>query len=154
MECVAANPFPRILVAVDGSTPARAATAHAIRLAQATGARLIFCHAVETDGAYREAEATGRDVSHLIDARKRDGHDIMDAACDEAHALGLEADLALVEGNAVDGILDAVNARAVNLVIVGTHGRHGIERWTLGSVAERLVRDAHCPVLTVHAEDA
>jgi nucleotide-binding universal stress UspA family protein len=151
---VAASPFPRILVAVDGSTPARAATLHAMRLAQATGARLIFCHAVETDGAYRDAEAGGADAASVIDARRRDGHDIMDAACDEAHALGLEADLALVEGNAALGILDAVIDRAVNLVVIGTHGRRGIERWAFGSIAERLVRDARCPVLTVHAEDA
>jgi nucleotide-binding universal stress UspA family protein len=151
---VAACAFARILVAVDGSTPARAATREAMRLAQATGARLIFCHAVETDGAYREAEVTGGDAARMIDARRRDGHDIIDAACDEAHALGLEADLALVEGDAAAGILDAAVARSANLLVVGTHGRRGLERWAFGSVAERLVRHARCPVLTVHADDA
>lgn len=130
------SPFRRILVAVDGSAPSRQAIRYAVRLASATGARLIFCHAVERND---------------LNAR-RDGHDLMDAARDEARAAGLDADLDLTVGNPVDAILAATDARAAQLIVMGTHGRTGADRRALGSVAERVVRAARSPVLTVHAE--
>lgn len=136
--------FPRILVAVDGSRPSRNAIRHAVRLALATGARLIFCHGV--DGG---DHANPRD----IEAARRDGHDLMDAASDEARSAGLDADIDLVEGKPVDAVLGAAAARSVQLIVMGTHGRTGTERWALGSVAERVVRYAPCPVLTVHEDD-
>jgi nucleotide-binding universal stress UspA family protein len=133
---VSESPFRRILVAVDGSAPSRQAIRYAVRLASATGARLIFCHAVERND---------------LNAR-RDGHDLMDAAADEARAAGLDADLDLTVGNPVDAILAAADARAAQLIVLGTHGRTGADRRALGSVAERVVRAARSPVLTVHAE--
>jgi nucleotide-binding universal stress UspA family protein len=136
--------FPRILVAVDGSRPSRNAIRHAVRLALATGARLIFCHGVDTSDL-----ASAR----ALEAARRDGHDLMDAACDEARAAGLEADIDLIEGNPVDAVLGAAAARLAQLIVMGTHGRTGTERWVLGSVAERVVRYAPCPVLTVHEDD-
>jgi nucleotide-binding universal stress UspA family protein len=134
---VSDSPFRRILVAVDGSGPSRQAIRHAVRLARATAARLIFCHAVEGDDL----------------AARRDGHDLMDAACDEARAAGLDADLDLTVGNPVEAILAAAQARAAQLIVIGTHGRTGKEFLALGSVAERVVRSAPCPVLTVHDEE-
>ncbi len=151
---VNAGPFHRILVAVDGSAPANAAARAAVRLAIAIGGRLIFCHSVESQRVLEYALASGGDAERLLDARRRDGHDLMDLVCEEARDAGLQADLALVEGAAVDGILDAATARSADLIVLGTHGRHGVERWTLGSVAERVVRGARCPVLTVHADEA
>jgi nucleotide-binding universal stress UspA family protein len=76
----------------------------------------------------------------------------MDAACDEARAAGLEADLDLTVGNPVEAILAAAQARGAQLIVMGTHGRSGAERHALGSVAERVVRSARCPVLTVHGD--
>ncbi|HTJ26827.1 MAG TPA: universal stress protein [Candidatus Limnocylindria bacterium] len=131
------SPFRRILVAVDGSAPSTAAIRYAVRLARATGARLIFCHAVERND---------------LQAR-RDGHDLMDAACDEARAAGLDADLDLTVGSPVEAILAAADARGAQLIVMGTHGRTGAERLKLGSVAERVVRSARSPVLTVHADE-
>jgi universal stress protein A len=49
------------------------------------------------------------------------------------------------------GVVEAINELGVDLVIMGTHGRRGLSRLTLGSVAERVVRLAPVPVLTVHA---
>jgi nucleotide-binding universal stress UspA family protein len=134
---VSDSPFRRILVAVDGSEPSNAAIGYAVRLARATSARLIFCHAVERNDL----------------AARRDGHDLMDAAVDEARAAGLDADLDLTAGSPVDAILAAARARAADLIVMGTHGRTGKELLALGSVAERVVRAARCPVLTVHAGD-
>lgn len=153
MRDVSESLFPRILVALDGSAPSRSATRHAVRLALATGARLIFCHAVDTAGLVARTGTAGAASTRLLEAARRDGQDLMDAAGDEAHAAGLEADIDLTEGNPVDALLGAAAERAAQLIVMGTHGRTGMERWALGSVAERVVRYAPCPVLTVHEDD-
>lgn len=153
MNDVSGAAFQRVLVAVDGSAPSRAALLLAVRVARATGARLIFCHAVETDRIYAEYGASGLDPGPVIDERRRDGRDLLDAACEEARSAGVDADLALVEGHALEVILAAAKARGADLLVMGTHGRRGLQRWTLGSVAERVVRQATCPVLTIHGEE-
>ncbi|HYZ15281.1 MAG TPA: universal stress protein [Candidatus Acidoferrum sp.] len=145
--------FPRILVALDGSRPSRNATRHAVRLALATGGRLIFCHAVDTERLLAGTRTAGAASTRLLEAARRDGQDLMDAAGDEARAAGLDADIDLVDGNPVDALLGAAKERVAQLIVMGTHGRTGVERWELGSVAERVVRYAPCPVLTVHEDD-
>jgi nucleotide-binding universal stress UspA family protein len=59
----------------------------------------------------------------------------------------------LVEGNPTDEILKAVESEKVDLVVMGTHGWTGLNRFLLGSVAEHVLRKASCPVLTVRAAD-
>ncbi|MER3416796.1 MAG: universal stress protein [Gemmataceae bacterium] len=55
----------------------------------------------------------------------------------------------LLEGDAVDGILRTAEDKGADLIVLGTHGRTGLGRLLLGSVAEQVVRRANCPVLTV-----
>jgi universal stress protein A len=52
-------------------------------------------------------------------------------------------------GEAVDGVVEYARAHAIDLIVVATHGRHGLSHALLGSAAERIVRDAPCPVLTI-----
>ena len=55
-------------------------------------------------------------------------------------------------GDVAENILETARAQHVDLIVMGTHGRHGLAHLLLGSVAERVLRDAPCPVLTTHAE--
>jgi universal stress protein A len=55
-------------------------------------------------------------------------------------------------GDVAETILETARDQKVDLIVMGTHGRHGIAHLLLGSVAERVLRDAPCPVLTAHAE--
>ena len=57
----------------------------------------------------------------------------------------------VVEGNAADAIVDYAGKNDIDLIIMATHGRSGIGRWALGSVADRVVRHANAPVLLVRA---
>lgn len=59
---------------------------------------------------------------------------------------------ALVEGHPADEILNYAGVHAADLNVLGTHGRKGISRWLMGSVAERVVRHAPCPVLVVRSQ--
>ena len=60
----------------------------------------------------------------------------------------------LSEGFPTDAILELATAESVDLIVMGTHGRRGLDRFMLGSVTERVVRKAACPVLTVHGRAA
>ena len=62
---------------------------------------------------------------------------------------GINTNIYVVEGQAADEILDYVKENKIDLVVMSTHGRSGIARWTIGSVADKVVRHSPVPVLTV-----
>jgi nucleotide-binding universal stress UspA family protein len=64
------------------------------------------------------------------------------------------AKVQIASSNVGDILLDVARAMGAELIVVGTHGRTGVRRLVLGSVAEHVLRHAHCPVVTVHAAEA
>jgi nucleotide-binding universal stress UspA family protein len=64
-------------------------------------------------------------------------------------APGVETDVVLFEGGAAAGILDQATRTGADLIVMGTHGRSGVDRLLIGSITERILRKAACPVLTV-----
>jgi universal stress protein A len=71
----------------------------------------------------------------------------------EFQLAGLKAESSIEIGNPSDVILDKSRDLDVNLVIMGSHGKKGLSRLIMGSVAETVVRKANCPVLIVKAEE-
>jgi nucleotide-binding universal stress UspA family protein len=67
----------------------------------------------------------------------------------DANPEGIAADVAVEEGEIAQGILDAARDLPADLIVIGTHGRGGFERFTVGSIAEKVLRKAPCPVLIV-----
>jgi nucleotide-binding universal stress UspA family protein len=145
--------YDTILVPTDGSDAARAAAAHAIDIASRYDATVHALHVVDvahlglrtpTDVDVRDLDPSLRDpgVAATSDVAAR---------ADEAE---VESVTALRVGVTHRAILSYVDANDVDLVVVGTHGRRGLPRLLLGSVAERIVRTAPCPVLTVHGDAA
>lgn len=72
----------------------------------------------------------------------------------EAQTAGVDAVAQIRTGVPAESIVEAAREAKAELIVVGTHGRTGFERLVLGSVAERVVREAPCPVLTVKAKQA
>ena len=66
---------------------------------------------------------------------------------------GLDVSYKTLAGNAADSIVEYAEDNQIGMIVMGTHGYTGLSRLVLGSVAERVVRSAHCPVLTVHSDD-
>ena len=143
----------RILVAVDFSRCSRVALEYAIFLAAPFDASLAVLHVWDAP-MYAGAEG--------IIVRDEDGERKTLASLVQGHARQeLRAFLAdfhgvprltseLAAGHPHEVIVE--HARAHDLVVVGTHGRRALARLFLGSVAERVLRAAHCPVVTVHDE--
>ncbi len=147
--------YRRILVALDGSDTATLALDHALHLAREQNARVRLVHALESMHILVSmAGGYPFDAEALTTSMRADGQRLLDAARVQAHKAGVEAETALVEGEApmdrTAAILvqDALRWNA-DLIVIGTHGRRGFDRVVLGSVAEALVRIAHIPVLLV-----
>jgi nucleotide-binding universal stress UspA family protein len=145
---VADAPFASIVVAIDDSDPSRAAAAVAATLKRTENATVTATYAVDTTALYRNAGNFGFNPEEIEEEMKDDGASIVRAALARAD---LPADTAVevVEGEPVEAIVGVAEKRHATLIVTGTHGRRGIRRFVLGSVAEHLVRSSPIPVLVV-----
>ena len=134
--------FHRILCAADFSELSLRALAHAAALARWSGARLSLLHAVAPPD-FRLIGAGPLDAAERerrLEALRRFAEPVLGPSTTR---------LVLREGEAAREIAAESLGWGADLVVVGTHGRRGLEHWELGSVAEQVIRTAPCPVLTV-----
>jgi nucleotide-binding universal stress UspA family protein len=142
--------LPRsILVATDFSPHAEAALHMAAELALACGAKVRIAHVYDvTPLVLPEAPALYN--SATIEQTIADCHTALDAAKAKLKALGVaDVEAVLLQGAPAVELVRQANDQRVELLIMGTHGRTGMAHLVLGSVAERVVRKAPCPVITV-----
>ena len=138
--------FKNIMLPVDGSHFSELALPLAVHLARRTNARLhivrVHVAAVPTSDAI---------VSENFDELVRDWErDALSAARLRAADAGVEATTELLDGPIVEGLQRYIAAAQVDLVVMTTHGRSGIKRAVLGSVAEQCVRKTEVPILMIH----
>src|SRR5215510_4274294 len=145
-----------ILVATDFSDASAPATAYAFSLARALNARLLIMHVVPEDDvrmitairAYLQSEVT---PETLIDTFYTEATKRLATLVEEAHATELVQERLVVTGEPAAEIMRWAAAKQVQLIIIGTHGRRGVKRFLMGSIAERVLREAPCAVLVVPA---
>ena len=137
----------RILVATDFSEPADAALDYALYLAQALGATVSLAHVF--DDPFEAAYASEQYVPMPQAMREEILARVRDRLATRAARGGGAMTSEILTGPAAKAIVD--RARDADLIVMGTHGRHGMAHLLMGSVAERVVRTAPCPVLTVRA---
>ena len=142
--------FKHILVPVDGSSTAGRAVAQAVALAQAFNSAVTLIYVIDpyaftgvgTDFSYGQAE--------YLSAATAEGDAAISAAKQAFEAHGIAAKGSVVEGHAVyRAILDTAEALNADLVVMGSHGRHGLEKLVLGSVTAQVLSHAHLSVLVV-----
>lgn len=136
--------YRRILLPTDGSVGTAHVAMQAFDLAEQYGATIHVLHVVDESlralvdgftGAEGELESRGRDAVERIE-RMAASHEV-------------DVVTAIEEGDPAETILAYADEIGADLVVAGTHGRSGVERRLMGSVSERIVRRATCPVLTV-----
>ena len=139
------NPTKTIVVATDFSEGSDEALKEAIDLAKQTGGALDLLHVVEppSDGfpfgpAYTDGAAFVAFIEQELARRAA-----------RAALAGIACHTRFIEGNAAPEIVARAREVGAGLIVVGTHGRRGLAHMLLGSVAERVVHLAGCPVLTV-----
>lgn len=142
--------FQNVLVSLDGSHFSELALPLAIRVAKAAGARLHVVRVHIPPVSPTDAPADW-DFDELVRERERDH---LQAAADRARASGVESSCELLEGPVARGIERYIDALGIDLVVMTTHGRNGLRRAVLGSVAEQCVRMTHVPMLLLHPHSA
>ncbi|WP_424001112.1 universal stress protein [Haloarcula salina] len=140
--------YDDILFPTDGSDGADEALAHALELAETHGATLHVLYVVDTT-YFGNAAADATTVEALTEQGDR--------VVDETVARIRDRDCPVVsarrEGDPHDEIVGYADAEGVDMIVMGTHGRSGLDRYLLGSVTENVVRTADAPVLTVRLSD-
>ena len=135
----------RLLVATDFSASSKAALRTAVVLAKRLNARVVLVHATEPSGSSQS------DPLRVVElSRKRSAQQLQNIIS-ASRADEVITDKVVITGNPVEVILDQAKHQKADLIVVGTHGRRGMKRLVLGSVAEAVVRGAACPVFAVKA---
>lgn len=138
----------RILVPCDFSDFSTRALDHAIALARWYDAELAALHVMPLLSSIETLPVAAGPVPTQPVAREAVRGEL-DAFLERARSQGIRTDAVVAEGTPVDQILRQSGELPADLVVMGTHGRSGFERWVLGSVTEKVLRKAKCPVLTV-----
>lgn len=149
--------YSRILVPVDGSPTSNHGLDEAVKLAKLTGARLRLIHVVDQFVYAMATDGFGAVTADLIPMLREGGEQILQKCKARVEASGMPVDTALFDSFA-GRVSDLVANEALNwnadLIVLGTHGRRGVERIFMGSDAEQIVRLAPTPVLLVRSGES
>lgn len=144
--------YKHILVAVDGSDTAKLALREAIKLAKEQRAKLRLIHVIdESLITWDESGAMGA-AETVLDALRKAGQAVADKALAQVRKAGLKAQVVLPEtfGERIASVIvEEAKRWSADLIVIGTHGRRGVDRLLLGSVAEGVVRLSAKPVLLI-----
>lgn len=141
--------YDEILFPTDGSPASQTAVEHAIDHAERYDARLHTLYVVDTT-AYASLDAGAETV---ISALKEEGKTALSQVAERAESADIPVVSEIVSGSPYKQLTEYATTNDVDLIVMGTHGRTGLDRYLLGSVTERVVRSADMPVLTVRVSD-
>ena len=142
--------FKHILLPVDGSTTSLMAVDKARGLAQAFGSAVTVIYVIDpyafsgvgTDFAYGQAQ--------YLSAATAEANDALGGARQVLEAAGITVAASVIESHAIyRGILETASSVEADLIVMGSHGRRGLEKLVLGSVAAQVLAHAHLPILIV-----
>jgi nucleotide-binding universal stress UspA family protein len=139
-----------ILCPTDFSDASRHALEHAVVLAKWYGSRITALHVLHVP-VFPEPPILGVGFAETNPtvSNHQEREEALRAWLEPAHQAGVKTEVRVDEGNTTNRILEHARTRPADLIVMGTHGLTGFERFMLGSVAEKVLRKATCPVMTV-----
>lgn len=145
------NPFKRIIVATDLTPASEPAVLEAALLAKENGADLLVTHVYRPPSISQAQSVAGgvyeewdRNIRAEVEGKLR-------VLVENVAKEGVRAEALVLAGQPYEAIVEAAKLNDADLVVMGTHGRKGVARFFLGSVASRVISTAPCPVMTVRA---
>lgn len=139
--------YDRILVPTDGSEAASDAVDEALELAESFDAEVHVLYVVDTRLTHT---ILGGEV---VEKLEREGEEATGEIVERAEESGLETRREVIEGAPSEAILNYAEENGIDLIVMGTHGRTGLEKAVIGSVTEKVVRKSSTPVMTVRSGD-
>ena len=139
-----------ILVPVDFSENTPAVLEWAAHLAAEHGSRVTLLHAYHLPVEFQQLEGAYLPPDFWQSVRS-EAETTLGGYAETLSRKGVRVEIAVCEGYAATVIIEEAAQRRADLIVIGTHGRSGLKHLLLGSIAERVVQKAPCPVLTVKA---
>lgn len=147
---MASKLYKKILIATDGSDYTKNSIDYGIDLTKSVEAKLHVIYVIDTAAfASIPMDAAWESMYSLL---KQEGDDATKYVADKADAEGLEVVTNTVEGHPAEEIIKYAEMNSINLIVLGTLGKSGLDRFLLGSVAEKVVRTSKIPVLVVRGK--
>jgi len=138
--------YKKILLPTDGSKFAKRALKHAVFIASKSGAEIIALDVVDTN--HYVGLPVEESVYHLNEILKEEAQKNLKEIEDSAEEVKIIPKI--VEDSPANEILNVAEDEDISIIIMGSSGKTGFERFLLGSVADKVVKNAKCPVLIVH----
>jgi nucleotide-binding universal stress UspA family protein len=139
--------FKKIMIATDGSICSRMAANNAIEIARLSGGTVYAVYVVSTD--YFSSMAVDLDWERMREALKKEGVQALNYVTGAGEMEGVKVEPFLLEGHPATELIRYAKEEKMDLIVMGSLGKTGIDRLLLGSVAENMVRHSKVPVLVV-----
>ncbi len=141
--------YKKILVPLDGSPLAEAVLPHVQALAKSEGAEIVLLRVAVTPDPnfFHRDEGEGRQIT---DAIEKEALDYMKTEVTKLQNEGVKVTAITRDGTIPNTILEVAEETHADVIAMSTHGRVGIQRWLMGSVADNVVHASHIPVMLVH----
>jgi nucleotide-binding universal stress UspA family protein len=139
--------YRRLLIATDGSEYTKKAVDYGIELANDTGAKLHAIYVIDTR-AY-DSIPLSAPMEYAYSLLRQEGDKAIKYVADRAEAAGLEVEGIIAKGHPADEIIKYAEKNSIDLIVMGTLGKSGLDRFLLGSVADKVIRNSKIPVIAV-----
>ena len=144
--------YKRILVPLDGSVLAEAAMEHAQDLAQRFQAEVILLRVLVSPYAVVAPDMVLSGYDANLEEYSAQAQQYLKRMAAQIEEEGVSITTVVCEGPVAEAILEHAVALDVDLIVMSTHGRGGVSRWVYGSIADRILQAASCPVLVIRSK--
>jgi nucleotide-binding universal stress UspA family protein len=138
----------RILIATDGSETANEAAAFGMEMVGCSGAKIYAIYVIDTT-PYRSVSLDKIWSTEILDEFERVGHEATSYVERIGKSVGVEVESRVLKGHPAEKIINFAEDNNIDMIIIGSLGKGGYERFVLGSVSEKVVNHAKVPVLVV-----
>ncbi len=139
--------YQRILIATDGSEPNKKAVSYGVELARLSSAKVNVAYVVDTAAFASVPMDAGWEM--MYELLQKEGNEAIQQIVDDAKASGIDIEGSLLEGHPSHEIIEFAQNNEIDVIVLGTLGKGGLDRFLLGSVAEKVTRNSKVPVLVV-----
>jgi len=144
--------FKRVLIPIDGSNYSLEAGEFGIKLAKGYGMEVLALHVIDETALASLSRLVRKGEEELRGDLQREGENCLNYMAELAARAGVQLHRLIEEGTPHRAIVEVAEREGVDLILIGKVGRRGPRRILIGSVTERVIESAKCPVLVVHAD--
>ena len=141
--------YDRILIATDGSARSKVAAEHGIELAKSIGASVLGVYVVNEVVVASAVRQLGADKKEIEEKLQTQGEKALGEIKKMAEAAGVAIDTTIKSGAPANMVIDVARTEGADLIVMGSHGESGVTKLLIGSVVQKVLYWASCPVLVV-----